>query len=118
MTLYLTVSTDLEDLVIDYIEVRLVTSETVSLNWDESEIKRSDSGFQARCKGVYFDEEYANGKLGSLRGMQIDGIGIYSEFGSYSDIVIAEMIFEDAGEQYELERFLPYTTNMGRCAVS
>ena len=118
MILYLSVSTDLEDLVIDYIEVKLATGATVSLNWDESDIERLDGGFRARYKGVYFNEEYANGKIGSLREMQIDGIGIYSEFGSYSDIVIAEMIFEDAGEQYELERFLPYTTNMGRCAVS
>ncbi len=118
MTLYLTVNTDLEDLMIDYIEVRLVTGETVSLNWDESEIGRSDSGFQARYKGVYFDEEYANGKLGSLRRMQIDKIGIYAESGSYSDIVITEMIFEDDGEQYDLEHFLPYVTNMGRCTMS
>ena len=118
MTLYLTASTDLEALVIDYIEARLVTGGTVSLNWDESEIGRSDSGFQARYKVVYFDEEYANGKLGSLCGMVIDGIGIYSESGSYSDIVITEMIFEDAGEQYGLERLRPYVTNMGRCEMS
>ena len=118
MTLYLTVSTDLEDLVIDYIEVRLVTGETVSLNWDESEIERSDSVFQVRCKGVYFDEEYANGKLSSLREMQIDKIGIYAESGSYSDIVITEMIFEDGGEQYDLEHLLPYVTSMKECEMS
>ena len=83
MILYLSASTDLEDLVIDYIEVKLVTGETVSLNWDESDIEQLDTGFHARYKGVYFDEEYANGKLDSLREMQID---------SYSDIVIKEMI--------------------------
>ena len=118
MTLYLTVSTDLEDLVIDYIEVKLDTGETVSLNWDESEIGRSDSGFQARYKGVYFDEEYANGKLDCLREMQIDKIGIYVEAGSYSDMVITEMIFEDAGEQYDLEHLLPYVTSMKGCEMS
>ena len=101
MVLYLSVSTDLADLVIDYIEVRLVTGETVSLNWDESDIERLDTG-----------------KLDSLRKMQIDKIGIYADSGSYSDIVITEMIFEDAGEQYDMERFLPYVTDMGRCTMS
>ena len=118
MVLYLSASTDLADLVIDYIEVRLATGETVSLNWDESDIERLDTGFNARYKGVYFGEEYANGKLDSLRKMQIDKIGIYAESGSYSDIVITEMIFEDAGEKYDMECFLPYVTNMGRCTMS
>ncbi|NBI16696.1 hypothetical protein D1841_06520 [Neglecta sp. X4] len=53
MILYLSASTDLEDLVIDYIEIKLVTGETVSLNWDESDIERLDNGFNARYKGVY-----------------------------------------------------------------
>lgn len=118
MILYLSASTDLEDLVIDYIEVKLVTGETVSLNWDESDIERLDTGFHARYKGVYFDEEYANGKLDSLREMQIDKIGIYAESESYSDIVITEMIFEDAGEQYDLEHLLPYVTSMKGCEMS
>ncbi len=118
MVLYLSASTNLADLVIDYIEVRLDTGETVSLNWDESDIERLDTGFNARYKGVYFGEEYANGKLDNLRKMQIYKIGIYVESGSYSDIVITEMIFEDAGEQYDLKRFLPYVTDMGRCTMS
>ena len=118
MILYLSASTDLEALVIDYIEVKLATGETVSLNWDESDIERLDTGFRARYKGVYFDEEYANGKLDSLREMQIDKIGIYAESGSYSDIVIKEMIFEDAGEQYDLEHLLPYVTSMKGCEMS
>ena len=118
MILYLSASTDLKDLVIDYIEIKLVTGETVSLNWDESNIERLDNGFNARYKGVYFGDEYANGKLSSLREMQIDKIGIYAESGSYSDIVITEMIFEDAGEKYDMECFLPYVTNMGRCTMS
>lgn len=118
MVLYLSASTDLEDLVIDYIEVRLATGETVSLNWDESDIERLATGFNARYKGVYFGEEYANGKLDSLREMQIDKIGINTESGSYSDIVITEMIFEDAGEQYDLEHLLPYVTSMRGCEMS
>lgn len=118
MILYLSASTDLKDLVIDYIEIKLVTGETISLNWDESDIERLDNGFNARYKGVYFGEEYANGKLSSLREMQIGRIGIYAETGSYSDIVITEMIFEDAGEQYDMEHLLPYVTSMKGCEMT
>ncbi|MDE7298579.1 MAG: hypothetical protein K2N94_07085 [Lachnospiraceae bacterium] len=99
----------MEDLEIDCIEVKLVTGETVSLSWDESDIERLDNGFNARYKGVYFDEEYANGKLSSLREMQIDYINLYTESESDSDIVIVitEMTFEDAGEQYAPKHLLP-----------
>ena len=38
MRLYLSVDTDIEDLEIDYIEVRLVTGEIVMVEWDESDI--------------------------------------------------------------------------------
>lgn len=118
MILYLRANTDLKDLMIDYIEVRLATGEIVSLNWDESDIERLETGFNARYKGVYFGEEYANGKIASLRDMQIAEIGIYTESESDSDIVITEMIFEDAGEQYDMEHSLPYIINRKECEMT
>ena len=63
MRLYLSVNTDIEDLEIDYIEVRLATGEIVTVDWDESDIAWEENGFDARYKGVSFNEEYANGKL-------------------------------------------------------
>ena len=33
---------------------------------------RGKNGFDARYKGVYFDEEYANGKLSSLHGSRLN----------------------------------------------
>lgn len=112
MRLYLSVDTDIEDFEIDYIEVKLVTGEIVTVDWDESDIAREDNGFDARYKGVYFDEEYANGKLSSLHGMQIEYINLYTESDSNSDIVITDMIFEDEGEQYTPEHLLPYVISM------
>lgn len=44
MVLYVTARTELTDIVIDYIEVKLAASETVSLNWDESSIERNEDG--------------------------------------------------------------------------
>ena len=48
---YLSVDTDIEDLEIDYIEVKLVTGETVTVEWDESDIAWEENGFDARYKG-------------------------------------------------------------------
>lgn len=71
MTLYLEAKTSIPDLFIDYIEVRLTSGESASLNWDESEIYRNPDGFGAKYKGVYFGEEPANGRLDELRSMVI-----------------------------------------------
>ena len=53
MTLYLEAATTIPDLFIDYIEVRLASGESASLNWDESEIYRNPNGFGAKYKGVF-----------------------------------------------------------------
>lgn len=47
MNLYLRATTKLKDMIIDYIEIELVTGENVSLNWDESNVKRLEGGFSA-----------------------------------------------------------------------
>ena len=79
MTLYLEATTTIPDLFIDYIEVRLASGESASLNWDESEIYRNPDGFGAKYKGVYFGEEPANGRLDELCDMVITDIGLYSD---------------------------------------
>ena len=73
---------------------------------------RGKNGFDVRYKGVYFNEEYANGKLSSLCEMQIEYINLYTESGSGSDIVITDMTFEDGGEQYTPEHLLPYVISV------
>ena len=90
----------------------MVTGEIVMVEWDESDIAWEENGFDARSKGVYFDEEYANGKLSSLQGMQIEYINLYTKSNSDSDIVITDMTFEDEGEQYTPEHLLPYVISM------
>ena len=94
MTLYLEVTTTIPDLFIDYIEIRLASGESASLNWDESEIYRNPDGFGAKYKGVYFGEEPANGRLDELRDMVITDIGLYSD-------TIPEIEFVDNGRSLE-----------------
>ncbi len=114
MILYLTAHTDLRDVLIDFIEIELITGKTVSLIWDESDIERTPEGFSSRHKGVYFDEEYANGKIEQLCGMKIANIGIYTESDAPFEITITEMEFEDGQNSYEAE-CVPYVTDSERC---
>lgn len=97
MTLILQGTTKTKDLIIDYIEVQLSSGKTVSLNWDESGIDRTPEGFDAKYKGVYFDEKYANGRLDELRGMQVVDLGLYSE--STASLIIDEMVFTDGEDE-------------------
>ena len=116
MILCLTARTDLPDMVIDYIEVRLATGKTVSLTWDESEYGLEESVFTARYKGVYFDEDHANGRLKELHGMMIDKIGVYteSEEADKAEIEITAMMFDDNGFGYEPE-CLPFVVTAKEC---
>ena len=94
LTLYLEATTTIPDLFIDYIEARLASGESASLNWDESEIYRNPDSFGAKYKGVYFGEEPANGRLDELRDMVITDIGLYSD-------TIPEIEFVDNGRSLE-----------------
>ena len=101
LTLYLEATTTIPDLFIDYIEVRLTSVESASLNWDESEIYRNPDGFGARYKGVYFGEEPANGRLDELHDMVITDIGLYSDTVPETQITVSEMEFVDNGRSLE-----------------
>lgn len=103
MTLYVTAITKTSDLLIDFIEVRLKNGENVSLNWDESGIDRRDDGFTVRYKGVYFDDEYANGRLAELQDFQIVHVELYSPTETHVSVEITEMVFEDGDEEYAVE---------------
>lgn len=97
MFLIIKAITNVPDLIIDFVEVKLQSGKTVSLNWDRSSIDRCDKKFVGEYEGVCFDEEPASGKLGELHGMQVTDIGLYSETRSTADIIIKEMFFEDQG---------------------
>ena len=57
MVLYLRAESNIPDLMIDFIEVKLKSGQIISLTWDVSEFDSEDGQFEARYKGVYFDDE-------------------------------------------------------------
>jgi len=95
MEMYLSAKTAIPDIYIDCIEVELATGEEVMLSWDESHIIRETDGFSVRCKGVYIDEEYANGKITQLEDLRITYIGMNYESDMESDLVVEYMEFKD-----------------------
>ena len=103
MILYLKAKTNLPDLSIDFIEVKLKSGKVVSLTWDETEYDNENSVFEAKYKGVYFDDDYANEKLHELDEMELSHIQLYTEKnGGYFELVSMEfadgndaLIFED-----------------------
>ena len=103
MILCLEAKTDFTDVVIDFIEVKLCSGDTVSLTWDESESGVTDGVFTARYKGVYFDEEYANGRISELRNMCIEHVEFYTESCEGSYFELENLLFEDGPEELELE---------------
>lgn len=103
MILYLQATTNVPDLVIDYIEVQLSSGEEVSLNWDYSDKTYDGSDYEATYTDVCFDEEYASGRLHDLKDMKILDVGIYGESGLKLPVKveITNMKFEDDGEELE-----------------
>lgn len=106
MLLYLSAQTNIPDVYVDYIEVELNTGERVSLNWDESDISRSKEGFDARYKGVYFGEEYADGRIHELENCKITDVSLYYETEGTFYFRIEEMLFEDS--EHSLSISNPY----------
>ena len=98
MVLYLKAESDIPDLMIDFIEVKLKSGQIISLTWDESEFDRKDGYLDARYKGVYFDDEYGNGRLPELKGMEVQHIELFSECEDASSFKLRELSFHDGEE--------------------
>lgn len=109
MRLYIDAKTNVkhvEELAIDYIEVRLKNGKNVSLNWNESDFTIEDGTVYSTYKGVYFDEEYADGRIQELEDMKIVEVKFYSEADKPLDFIITNMQFEDYDK--ELSFLYPY----------
>lgn len=107
MDLFLNATTNVPDLIIDFIEVRLKSGKTVSLNWGRSSVTRFESnpsaGFDAEYLELFFDEELAQDRLEDLKDLSVTSVGLYSETCSVADICIKEMIFTEGEETLTVE---------------
>lgn len=105
MILYLTAKTSSKDILLDSIELRTKDNETLFLEWDESDIARTDTGFNARYKGVYFNHEYSNGLGEKLRDAVISDMTWDIPDGEEleSEPVIIWMEFYDSGHIYKID---------------
>ena len=95
MTLYLTASTPVRKVFIDFIEVLLCDGRVVSLNWDESGIDWTEDGFSARYKGICFDEEYANGKMEQLQECLLRISQLVGDFPAITELDINPLIISE-----------------------
>lgn len=98
MVLYLKAESDIPDLVVDFIEVKLKSGQIISLTWDESEFDREDGYLDARYKGVYFNDVYGNGRLPELNGMEVQHIELYTECTDTGSFKLRELSFYDGEE--------------------
>ena len=106
MDLYVKAITNVPDLIIDFIEVKLKSGKTVSLNWDRSSITQFESnnsvGFSAEYCGLCFDEDPA-GDLSELEDLSVTSVGLYAENYAFADIHITEIEFVDGEETLTFE---------------
>ena len=108
MLLTVKADTSVKDLVIDYIEVICESGRSISLNWEQSNVRKTETGFYADYLGVCFNDKLANGKLHELYGMQVDVIGLYSEQKGKLDIDVKEMYFYEDDKELTFDN--PYQT--------
>ena len=121
MLLTVKAKTSVKDLVIDYIQITTETGQSIALNWEQSHVTRTDTGFDAEYLGVCFDEKPADGKLMDLAGMAVDVIGLYSEQKGKLDIEVTEMhfyeddkdlTFEDLYRAEDNEAYMEFKDNL------
>ena len=108
MLLTVKADTSVKDLVIDYIEVICESGRSISLNWEQSNVRKTETGFYADYLGVCFNDKLADGKLHELYGMQVDVIGLYSEQKGKLDIDVKEMYFYEDDKELTFDN--PYQT--------
>lgn len=110
MTLYLTGTTDVHDLFIDSIEVKLKNGKTALLSWNRCNICRTESGFEGTYWGVHLCGRPAKNQLFLMNGLTVSRVGLYFREKPICRFAIEEMEFWEDGESlyfispYQAER--------------
>lgn len=104
MILYLNAKTKSKDVCLDCIHLVQSDGTEAILTWDESTIFRSDEGFSARYKGLYFNEEYANGELNSFFGCKVAEFVFESDEDTFLPVEVTSMTLVDGQDAKSCER--------------
>ncbi len=102
MRLCLKMKTNADDLRVEFLEVRLKSGRLVTVDYDSSEYYTENGYRMSMHKGVCANEEYLNGRLNELEGMQVIGVGLYSEKHSTIDFELVELTIDDDGKTLTL----------------
>lgn len=86
----------------DYIEVTTQKGDVLNINWDESSWAVEQDFLHFRCKGVYFNEEYANGKGELLVGSKVTGMQLFLNGNEELGVQKFHLIFDDNHREYQI----------------
>lgn len=103
MNLYATLKSNTPNFTVEFIEVLLKNGKLITLDWDESGIQYTEDGYNARYKGVYFDEEYANGRISELDDCKVINMEVYSESRDMVVVHLCDMFFTDDDKELDIK---------------
>lgn len=86
----------------DYIEVTTREGRVLTIDWDESSWAVEQNFLHFRCKGVYFNEEYANGKGKLLAGGRVTGMQLFLNGNEELKIQKFHLVFDDNHQEYQI----------------
>lgn len=86
----------------DYIEVTTREGSTLTIDWDESSWAVEQDFLHFCCKGVYFNEAYANGKGELLVGSKVTGIQLFLAGNEELKVQCFHLIFDDNHQEYQI----------------
>ena len=95
MKLEIMAESNISDALILAVEMVSKNGRHFDLEWDECEFATEGGHFSIRCKGVYFDCKYANGRISELDGAKVNYVYVSSPSESTGLLKLKEMSFED-----------------------
>lgn len=108
MDIFLTGKSNVGDLVIDFLELKLKSGSIVALDWDLSCVERGRDGrFEAVYEGINIGGKSAHGKLSKFKGAAVTAVGLYSESDHKADLDILVLSILEKGKALTLHA--PYS---------
>lgn len=105
MILYIDAVSPHKFLYIDYLYLKCKDGREIGIDWDETDWAYENGAYSSRHKGVYFNDEYANGRVKEIEGAELGDV-FFEWSGSESEpdnstngFNITSIIFEDYDDE-------------------